>query len=282
MKIKTLTLTQKQIESLRHQMSAYPIKVPDYTLFQAKLDKGTITAYQSKKVVFSGEDALLYALQFETKSQEQAGSDEVGTGDYFGPITVCAVYLAQEDFEFLKQFNIMDSKAIRDDIILEIAPKLMSKLTYSLLVLDNEKYNEIHAKLNLNAIKAQLHQKAYAHLREKLNGKLPQLCVVDQFSPKEKYYSYLKDDYGITHLTFETKAENKYPSVACGAIIARYAFLKALEKYSEKYDMTFLKGASAKVDEFGQQFVERYGLDELKKVAKLHFLNTSRITQSLQ
>ena len=92
MNSKTLQLNSKQIKTLQHQLSLYPMKTPQYTHFQAKLDKGIITAYTSGKVVFSGADALLYADQFSGKFEIQDGSDEVGKGDYFGPITVCAVY----------------------------------------------------------------------------------------------------------------------------------------------------------------------------------------------
>ncbi len=279
MKTKTITLTPQQIKSLQHQMSAYPTRVLDYTHFQAKLDQGTITAYTSGKVVFSGDDGLLYAQQFETSQNEQAGSDEVGTGDYFGPVVVCACYVSENQVEWLKQFNILDSKQITDHDIYELAPHLMKELTFSVLILDNAKYNEIHQTTNLNAIKARLHQKAYDHLKNKLNGYLPSLCVVDQFSPKEKYYAYLLDDYGITHLHFETKAENKYISVACASIIARYTFLKALEQLSNKYELTIPKGASNKVDQFGKTFIKKYGKEALKNVAKLHFSNTSRIIE---
>ena len=83
-------------------------------------------------------------------------------------------------------------------------------------------------------------------------------------------------------MKFETKAESKYISVACASIIGRYAFLRALDQYSEYYKMDFPKGASAKVDQFGVQFVTKYTFNELNKVAKVHFVNTKRIEELLQ
>ncbi len=38
------------------------------------------------------------------------GSDEVGTGDYFGPIVVTATYVRLEDVKFLEDLGIRDSK----------------------------------------------------------------------------------------------------------------------------------------------------------------------------
>lgn len=282
MKLKTLKLSENEIKALQHQMQAYPMREIDHAHFQAKLDKGTITAYKSGKVVFSGEDALLYSQQFEKRISDQAGSDEVGTGDYFGPVVVCAAYIKESQVEFLKKLSIMDSKQISDAQILTIAPKLMKELIYSVLILDNPKYNQIHQSLNMNAIKAQLHHRAFQHLKEKLNGQLPELSVVDQFTPEVNYYKYLTDDYGIRSLHFETKAENKYLSVACASIIARYTFLESLKQLSNYYDIQFPKGAGTLVDTFGIEFVQKHSFNELTRVAKLHFKNTQRIKDALK
>ena len=40
------------------------------------------------------------------------GSDEVGTGDYFGPIVVTATYVKKEDIPFLESLGIKDSKKV--------------------------------------------------------------------------------------------------------------------------------------------------------------------------
>src|SRR5690625_7158186 len=43
------------------------------------------------------------------------GSDESGTGDYFGPVTVAAVYVQDHQIELLKELGIQDSKKITDE-----------------------------------------------------------------------------------------------------------------------------------------------------------------------
>ena len=45
------------------------------------------------------------------------GSDEVGTGDYFGPITVCAAYVRQDQIHLLKELGVQDSKNLNDEKI---------------------------------------------------------------------------------------------------------------------------------------------------------------------
>lgn len=279
--MKTLTLTDKQIQLLKQDLENFEFRTDiQYTYFQVRLNQGTITAYTSGKVVFNGPDSLEYYHKYDTSTPvqqvEMAGSDEVGTGDYFGPVIVAACYIQEVDYKWLQPLGIMDSKSMTDHKITELAPTLMERLTYSLLVLDNPTYNKVHETMNLNAIKAMLHHKAYDHLKEKL-GFLPKLCVVDQFMDPTKYYQVLKDDYGITHLTFETKAEDKYLAVACASVIARYTFLKSIQSMSEHYAFDFPLGAGVKVDIAGQELVRLYPKLNLKKVAKVHFKNTNRI-----
>ena len=125
-----------------------------------KLENCQITCYSSGKVVFQGKDAEVYASPFlqpaadepEPKSAvilPQAGSDEVGTGDYFGPVCVCATIVQPQQLALLQQLGVRDSKALNDTDIRRIAPELMKTLTYSLLIVDNAKYNQVHAVSNM-------------------------------------------------------------------------------------------------------------------------------------
>lgn len=276
----TLQLTDVQIEQLRTTFQEYLTKAPAYALYQLRVEHCVITAYESKKVVFQGKDAEVYASAFQnnlTSTINQAGSDEVGTGDYFGPVCVCACLITSESWDKIKHLGLDDSKALRDEAILERAPELMKHVQYSLLIVEPEKYNQIHTFNNMNQIKAKLHNQAYLHLKNKV-GKLPELKVVDQFTPPASYYRYLaQEPHVMSGLHFETKAESKYPAVACASMIARYAFLKTWENMEHTYGMSFQKGSGAAADESAMQFVRQHGFEKLQQVAKLHFKNTEKI-----
>lgn len=277
MKTQTIKMTPEEIKALKKQYQNCTIRTDiQHAHFQIKGSDFTITAYKSGNVVFQAQDLTLHTPKPIEKVMEMAGSDEVGTGDYFGPITVCAVILKEDDYAKIPTTEIMDTKQMQDDTILRIAPLLMEALDYSLLILDNEKYNEIHKTHNLNAIKAKLHNQAYVNLSKKHT--LPKLAVIDQFAPAPLYFKYLQGEKEIYRdVQFVTKAENQYLAVACAAIIARFAFLKRLDAYSTHYGMTFPKGAGQQVDTFGAFFVAKYGIETLKKVAKVHFKNTEKI-----
>jgi len=295
-------------------------KTPAYAVFQADEADTVITLYESGKAVFQGVSADIDAAMWRTVEQnlnpgkkieetnsdkkekkdkkevspEQArlekkvyqsssiGSDEVGTGDYFGPIVVTAAYVAKENIPFLEELGVKDSKKLSDEKILDIVPKLIKKIPYYSIVLSNEKYN-LHRNedINMNKMKAILHNQALAHLiNEQTNI---DYVVVDQFAKPYVYYNYLKDAGNVVrNITFMTKAEDKCLSVACASLISRFIFLKEFRKLEDKVDAFLPKGAGEKVDEVALRLVKKHGIEILNEIAKLNFKNTEKIKQQLK
>lgn len=203
------------------------------------------------------------------------GSDEVGTGDYFGPIVVCACYVTKENIPFLEELGVKDSKKLTDEKILEVVPKFIKKIPYECMILSNKEYNEKYTEnMNMNKIKAVLHNKVLMKMTNKFKA---DYVVVDQFAQPYVYYNYLKDTNYVKNITFMTKAEDKCLSVACASLISRYVFLKEFDKLGNSIGMFLIKGASDKVDDMGKKIVEKYGQNKLKEVAKLNFKNTEKI-----
>lgn len=264
-----------------------------HALFIAKIDGCTITAYHSKKVLFQGNNAETEASMWASikndkklvsNNQDQhsyylasIGSDEVGTGDYFGPVVVVSAFLDKNKIALVKTLNIDDSKKLTDQDIIKIAPTLFKNIPYSLLVVHNEKYNEVMKQkdMNLNKLKAVLHKQAILNLLNKINQQPP--IIIDQFCSIEYFNKYTNDTKFTKDIHFHTKAESKYVSVACASMMARYIFLEEMEKLSATLKTTLTKGASNKVDMQGKALVQKYGHEILTKIAKLHFKNTEKI-----
>jgi ribonuclease HIII len=281
---------------------------PPGAIFRAAPLDCSVTAYRSGKVLFQGKRAMEEAAIWEKWSQTQGqsnksqptkksvedhdylppknigdlaivGSDEVGTGDYFGPIVVVAVYSDQSLKERLKQLGVRDSKALTDPRIIEIAKEILPIIPYSSLTLDNERYNRLVAKgYTQTKLKAVLHNQALLNVIQKLEGKSFDGCLVDQFTPPAQYFKAINDrpEKVKAQLYFKTKAESLHYSVAAASIIARYAFLKAMDKLSEEAGMELPKGAGFGVDQAAAQLIKNRGKDFLEKVAKLHFANTEK------
>ena len=89
----TKNMTKEEIFQLKNRLSPFILKesTPQYTYYQIKTKECSITAYTSGKVVFQGADlSWLEPKPTHSEAQDQAGSDEVGTGDYFGPVVVAS------------------------------------------------------------------------------------------------------------------------------------------------------------------------------------------------
>ena len=272
-------------------------KIPPYAIFQAEEEDTIITLYESGKCMFQGISADVDANMWQavdgqslTKEIDYSkyynanvvGSDEVGTGDYFGPIVVTASLVKKEDIKFLEEIGIKDSKKVTDDKILEIVPKIIKKVKYKSTILTNEEYNEKYSKeTNMNKIKAIMHNKVLYSLLDELDEK-PDYVIIDEFAKEKRYYEYIKDSsFIVKNVTFITKAEDKSLAVAASSMISRYIFLKEFDKLCDTYKIPLPKGASSAVDKIGQELVERYGKDILNKVAKKNFSNTQRILKTL-
>ena len=271
-----------------------------YVVFQAEDMDTVITMYTSGKVLFQGVSADVDAAMWlemdgqEVKQKEEkeketkyyhcnsVGSDEVGTGDYFGPIVVTASYVAKEDIQYLEELGIKDSKKLTDEKILDIAPKVAKRIKYRTLILTNQEYNERHDQdNNMNKIKAIMHNKVLYQLIQEEKPKYDYI-IVDEFAKEKRYYGYIPNNTPIQrNITFMTKAEDKNLAVACSSLISRYIFLKEFDKLSDALHIPLAKGAGENVDKIGEEIVREYGKDKLKEVAKLNFKNTQRILKTV-
>ena len=308
-----MTIVFKVSDNVKEKMIKYYSdlrrdKTPPYAVFQATEADTIITLYESGKVMFQGISADIDAniwIDLERKlnnriidiktgkekkdSKEKTnkyrkfdnyntiGSDEVGTGDYFGPIVVTATFVSKENISFLDELKVTDSKKITDDVIKKIAPKIMEKIPYSSYILNNPDYNKFHKQnINMNKIKAILHNKVLLNM---VNKNLPyEKIVVDQFTPPKNYYGYLSDVKDkVVNITFTPKAEDQCLSVACASIISRYIFLKTMHDISNELGASLPKGAGTQVDEVGAKLVKEHGFEILNKYAKLNFKNTEKI-----
>lgn len=281
-------------------------KTPQYAILQADDGDTVVTIYNSGKAVFQGRDADLAAdfwIETErinsgkvnvTSSDEKdekkkverkiplrissIGSDEVGTGDFFGPIVVTATYVSKDNVDFLLELGVKDSKKMSDSEIRKVVPEIIKKVPYHTFILTNKQYNKVYGNdMNMNKMKAILHNKVLSEFVQKDKYNYDYI-VVDQFENPRSYYNHLTEaKFKVYGITFLTKAEDQCLSVACASLISRYIFLGEMDKISKLIGETVPKGAGPLVDEFGKKIVNKYGNDKLDEVAKLSFKNTMRI-----
>ena len=206
-----------------------------------------------------------------------AGSDEVGKGDYFAPLTAACVYLDEREYEILKTLGVRDSKNLTDAKISELAAQIRQVTrNYSIITLTHENYNRIYKSAgNINQILASAHIMAARNTYERHPF---EKLLVDRFGQTGRIRSGLFDLN--LDIRFLVRAEENI-AVAAASIMARDMALKYMKRMEDRYKMKFPLGAGPQADAAGRQFVARYGPDELKNVCKLHFRNTEKILKGI-
>lgn len=316
--MKQQTIVFKVSDNLKEQMiefykDRFLEKHPPYSIFQVKDYDCVITLYESGKVMFQGIGADIEAsywteeeriknnrdiaseLESDKKKKEEKekelhddrfksvstiGSDEVGTGDYFGPLVVTASYVDKAKMSRLYELGVRDSKKISDAKIKEIGPTLMKEYPHVTYILNNSTYNK-WGITNMNQVKAILHNRVLTELLKKANFDYKYI-VIDQFCYPAMYFKHISKSAEVTkNITFTTHAEDKCLSVAVSSIISRYIFLNEMEKLSKELGVNIPLGASTEVDKVAASIVKKFGQDKLREVTKLNFKNTEKLKEFL-
>lgn len=270
-------------------------------MFAARTDNGSITAYKTGKVLFQGHSPDVEAKKWGATVQKSKpkkeitheysppeslftsshiGSDEAGTGDFFGPMTVAAAYVPEEKISKLKELGVRDSKNLKDDKIKVIAKEIIRLgIPYSLIVLHNKKYNRLQQNgWTQGKMKTILHHQVIAKVSEKIAPEQPAGILIDQFSEPSSYLRHLKSETKEIqkNVYFITKAESYSIAVAAASIIARTSFLHQMDKLSEQTGVLLPKGAAKKVDQAASNIIKKDGPEALGTCAKTHFANTKK------
>lgn len=284
-----------------YEAPSYPNKKNPYLVFQVKtLDNVQVTCYKSKEIytlMFSGDrnkiidEALIFiddpvVIDEKTINKDyldnsyQIGTDEVGVGDFFGPLVVAATYVTPENLNLIEKLGIKDSKKLTDTKILEIGPIVEKYFLHEVCLCSPKKLVDLKNNgWNMHKIMANLHNTAQNNLLSKIKVNPSTKIYIDEFSNENLYFKYLVTKRPNLPIHFETKGESLYPSVACSSVLARYHFLKIWEKMNAHFKIEIPKGAGEEVDKTVQKLLRQYSLDELKPYMKTFFRNYKDIEE---
>lgn len=278
-----------------YEAPSYPNKKNPYLVFQVKtLDNVQVTCYKSKEIytlMFSGDrnkiidEALIFiddpvVIDEKTINKDyldnsyQIGTDEVGVGDFFGPLVVAATYVTPENLNLIEKLGIKDSKKLTDTKILEIGPIVEKYFLHEVCLCSPKKLVDLKNNgWNMHKIMANLHNTAQNNLLSKIKVNPSTKIYIDEFSNENLYFKYLVTNKPNLPIHFEIKGESLYPSVACSSVLARYHFLKIWEKMNEYFKTEIPKGAGEEVDKTVQKLLRKYSLKDLKPYMKTFFRN---------
>lgn len=268
----------------------FEITTPQYTLFSGKKKGISCTLYQSGKLMVQGKEMkefiefylephILKTFTFSHKESPvdqsaHIGIDESGKGDFFGPLCIAGVFATTEQISDLKALGVRDSKALNDDAMLKMGPKIRKLCKHHVVRINPTKYNELYSQfLNLNKLLAWGHATAIEQLVIETS------CtevIIDQFASEHVVETALKRKKLVVNLAQRHRAEEDVV-VAAASILARCAFLEGLAKLKEQFGIEFSKGASKATIEAGRRFIIKYGKEALVQVSKVHFKTTQQL-----
>ena len=303
----TAKLSPKQAEKLRGILAKRdfePAEVP-YAVFSYKRPSLKVTWYNSGKLLVQGKgtkEFVEFTLEPEVLGEAafgemlnaepeqfdpRIGVDESGKGDFFGPLVVAGVYINDSIARALDKMGVKDSKAITsDNKISKLAEGIrnISGCVHSVVPIGNASYNRLHQQMrNVNKILAWGHARVIENLlgqRDRMNP-VPLRAISDQFSwSKSTIQSALMEEGRQLELVQMHKAESDL-AVAAASILARDVFVQRIKELSNEFDLELPKGASAKVDQVGVEFLSKHGINKLGQAAKLHFRTTQKIKSRL-
>lgn len=208
------------------------------------------------------------------------GVDEAGKGDYFGPLTVAAVYVTAESALDLIRWGVRDSKGLSDAVIAELALKIRELCPNVVHVLMPLEYNAAYQRhQNLNRLLAEAHATVMETLVEQTGC---QRVVDDQFAAPHVLEEALAEQNISVDLEQRTSGESDV-AVAAASILARETFVATIEDFRVKAGMDIPLGSSSpNVVKVAQAIVQRWGPGALERIAKLHFKTTKRVVGIIQ
>jgi len=295
----TYVLNKDQQEALRIMLTAgnYRPKQVPHTIIAVDAEDCVVNLYKSGKCLIQGKGAEEFVLFFlepyilqsaelgyeeELKPELTAphmGIDESGKGDYFGPLVACAAYVNPQLAKKMGEIGVRDCKQLTDKAVFFIGHKLRDLLgpnRFKIVSIGPETYNRLYAKMrNVNTMLGWAHARCIENMLETMPD-CPR-AVADQFGSKHVIERSLMKNGRAIELEQRHKAESDI-AVAAASVLAREAFLYALQKLGKGFNFEAHKGASEQVRNSAVELVKRGNdPDILLKVAKCHFQTTDKV-----
>ncbi len=310
------TLGEAEIHQLEESLrkDGWSFGKAPYAHWRATREKNNATAYLSGKTTFQGADALPLSQHYLPQAQPtpakhaagkastagnaivgmtplelalrkdpemftlHAGIDESGKGDFFGPLVIACACTDAESAAKLLDAGVRDSKALSSDReALRLDQFIRETLPghFALITIGPERLNQLHAQSgNLNRLLAWGHAKTLEELLT-LVPDCPR-AISDQFGKGDLVKRQLQERGRKILLDEHPRAEADI-AVAAASILARAAYIKALDRLSQQAGLKLPKGAGHNVLACAREFLKLHPKAELPKYAKVFFKTTEQL-----
>jgi ribonuclease HIII len=297
----SVALTRQQGTELEQKLRDGTWKLREVAHARVSGRKGDVdvTLYESGKMVVQGKgtrEFLEFVLEPEILREAKLGYeeptpsrpagvprigvDESGKGDFFGPMCIAGVYVNPAVTSVLAKAGVRDSKSVGSDREIGRLADIIrgtAGCVVNVVTIGNEAYNRMHrVNGSVNRILAWGHARVIENLMalQYQMSPPPQQVVCDQFASDKDTIERALMGLGRKVAVIQRHKAETDIAVAAASIVARWEFVRRLEKLGETAGVPLPKGASAAVIEAGRKLVAARGGEALGQFAKLHFRTT--------
>ena len=279
-------LNEKEIR-FNLEKDGFEINTVGHALLQAKKERTFITFFKDGQVVVKGKNAQQLAetylsflepqLTVKDKNQiynyhEWICVSSSGINDFFGPVVVSAIL---SDRKMRHKISTGGALIVSDREGGDLPFVLRQDFKHSVVTIPPEKYNSLFEEHgDPHVILGLAHAQAINQLLEKVDCFL----LIDNLRDNHIVQTELKNIKNIKYI--QPMDNNMHLGIEAATILSRDKYNKYLCNLSERYDINFSSGNSAQLANIGNQFVEEYGTNKLRHVAKLNFKIALQISKN--
>jgi ribonuclease HIII len=278
----SLAIDVNELARLRNYLLAKDLKrapvTNPYELLHIRDGEIDIIIYKSGKLVHNNsvasQEIIDYVLSRVRNYDFLLGSDEVGKGEWYGPLVTSAVALTPEDILKFRKLGVKDSKLLKKEAIEKLALSIISsnvvfKNTFLLPEKYNARYEEfVREGKSLNDLLAWAHVAAIKDVLERIPTKEAKIkIIIDKFDVE-------KTDLRLTSARIKqpnieiiqsSKGDTEIP-VSVASIVAKNQFEIIVTDLEKKFGINLRKGNP-----------ESIAKKILPCVAKIHFKNIAEL-----
>ncbi len=241
-----MKLSPKELELLKNRLlkkGGKLAKSPEYALFRVDFGNGSLIAYKTGTLVYSGKDKEKAKKLVEEELHKilnlepRIGCDEAGKGEAFGPLVIACIYADENCIKKLISLQVRDSKKLKAEKIVQLAKEIKKNCRGKVKVLMPENYNRLYAGIgNLNLLMEKVYLEAIKDLVKKFQVKK---VIVDKFS--KGFEEKLRKELPFINFKVVERAEND-PVVAAASIVAKAERLKRLKEMEREIGLKIHEG----------------------------------------
>ena len=279
----SMSISLTELNKLRNQILSTGLKkakpTSEYELLRVEDGDIRIIVYKSGKLVHNNTKAsrelIDSILEQERKYDYLLGSDEVGKGEWYGPLIVACAALTPNDIVRFRQIGVRDSKLIGKNEIKELASELReSRIVYHDVTLMPETYNAQYEQFQregktLNDLLAWWHATAIRATLALIRSQKTKI-IIDKFDVKKTDLrldaAKVRDEN--VEIIQSSKGDTEIP-ISVASILAKDMFETRVDYLNKKFSVDLRTDRPEKIGE-----------SILPQVAKLHFSNVQRALHS--